>query len=289
MTTPLFEGIWLPIITPFTAERVDYPALTRLAQQLCDQGIHGLIIGATTGEGACLSTDERLQMLASLRQALPETPIVIGLNGMETLGTAAQARELAQAKPQGLLVTAPPYVRPGQTGIRRHFETIAAAADLPILIYDIPYRCGTEIGLDTLQALSRDPRIVGIKTCGASVDRLMRLIHETTLKVLIGEDSQFFAALCLGAHGAIAASAHFRPELWVRIFDLLREQRLDEARHYAALLQPMVRALFAEPNPAPIKAWLAAQGWINNALRLPFVPASETCLAEIGRIARLIP
>lgn len=281
-----FEGIWVPIVTPFQQGTVDHPALVALAQHLVDQGVHGLVLAATTGEGAFLSIEEREQMLESLRSALPANiPLVVGLNGMDTATTAEQAKTLAGMRPDGFLVTAPPYVRPAQAGLRYHFETIAQACDLPLLIYDIPYRTGVEIDVATLQKLSTDPRIVGIKSCGASVDRLMSLIHETSLRILIGEDTQFFAALAMGAHGAIAASAHYRPELWVRIHQLLLQEELKAARTLAAPLQTMIRALFAEPNPAPIKAWLASIGMIHNELRLPFVPASTQTLTRIQNVA----
>jgi len=281
-----FEGIWVPIVTPFSGGQINHSALARLAQHLVSKGVKGLVLAATTGEGAFLSLEERLQMTDSLRSALPEGfPLVIGLNGMDTAGTAAQAKALKVANPAGLLVTAPPYVRPAQDGLKRHFEAIVEAADLPLIIYDIPYRTGVEITIETLQELAADPRIVGIKSCGASVDRLMRLVHETPLRVLIGEDTQFFAALALGAHGAIAASAHYRPELWVRIHELVQKQELNAARELAVPLQAMIRALFAEPNPAPIKAWLANIGMLDNELRLPFVPASAKTLARILSIA----
>jgi 4-hydroxy-tetrahydrodipicolinate synthase len=277
-----FHGIWVPIVTPFHHGVLDCASLARLAQHLAEAGISGIVAGATTGEGACLTLDELLQMAEVLREALPAGyPIVLGLNSMDTRSATAQARSLSALHPTGLLVTAPPYVRPTQSGIRHHFEAVAEAADTPIIVYDIPYRTGVELDLDTLLALSEDHRIQAIKSCGASVDRLMQLIHDTPLHVLIGEDSQLFAALAMGAPGAIAASAHYRPTLWVRIIALLAQGDLAGARKLAVSLQRATRALFAEPNPSPIKAWLAHQGWIANELRLPFLPAQATTLARL--------
>ena len=104
------------------------------------------------------------------------------------------------------------------------------------------------------------------------------MVHETPLKILSGDDSQNFSALCLGAHGTVAASAHLFPELHVRVFELLRDGQLVAARRIAVALQAIVRDLFAEPNPAPLKALLASQGWCDASLRLPFLPASaELC------------
>ena len=270
-----FDGIWVPIITPFSDDAVDHFSLTRLAQYLAGQGIAGIVAGATTGEGALLRTGEQEAVFATLRAAVPQLPIVLGISRASTEEAASQARSLSVLQPDGLLVTPPTYVRPTQDGIQRHFEAIAEMADLPILIYNIPYRTGVNVELGTLQSLARDPRIVGIKECGGTTERMLRLVHETSLKILSGDDSQNFVALCLGAHGAIAASAHILPRWHVRILEQLRQGQLDAARRTAVALQPIIRGLFEEPNPAPLKALLAAQGYCEATVRLPFVPASQ--------------
>lgn len=290
---PIFEGIWVPIVTPFRNGDIDHAALARLARHLAANGIAGLVAGATTGEGALLLPGEQEAIFATLREAVPALPIVLGLSQAATQAAAAQARSLAALRPDGLLATAPTYVRPTQAGVRRHFEAIAEAADLPLLVYNIPYRTGVNVELETLQALARDPRVVGIKECGGSVERLLRLVHETPLRVLSGDDGQNFAALCLGAHGTIAASAHILPEWHVRIRDLLLGGQLAAARRLAVALQPLVRSLFAEPNPAPLKALLAHQSWCEADVRLPFVPVGaglrERLLADWEALRQFEP
>lgn len=288
----IFEGLWIPIVTPFRDDLVDQPALARLAQHLAAQGIAGFVAGATTGEGALLRAGEQEVVLATLRRAAPALPVVVGVTQFSSAAALAQARSLAALRPDGLLVTPPAYVRPSQVGIQRHFEAVAEAADLPLLVYNIPYRTGVTVELETLQALARDPRIAGIKECGASNERLMRLVHETPLRVLSGDDSQNFVAMCLGAHGSIAASAHVRPDLHVRMRALLQAGQVDAARQIAVLLQAMTAALFAEPNPAPLKAWLASEGWCTDEVRLPFVAATAPLreqLARCGRVLQALP
>ncbi|PCE31425.1 4-hydroxy-tetrahydrodipicolinate synthase [Burkholderia ubonensis] len=276
-----FEGIWLPLITPFHHGEVDHAALARLARRYAAAGIAGFVAGATTGEGALLDAREQDAVFATLRDAVPGLPIIVGLTASATQFAAARARELAALAPDGLLVTPPVYVRPTQDGIRRHFEVIVEAADRPVLVYNIPYRTGVNVELETLQALARDARVAGVKECGGSLDRMARLVHETPLAILSGDDNQNFAALCAGAHGTIASSAHVLTEWHVRIHALLRDGRLTDARRLAVALQPLVAALFAEPNPAPVKALLAAQGWCEDGLRLPFVPASDALRAKV--------
>lgn len=281
MRQSTFHGIWVPIITPFNKGLVDHVALARLGRHLADQGISGLVVGATTGEGASMDDDEKQAAFQTLRDALgPDYPLVLSICESETLKAIQIARDPARLRPTGLLVTAPPYVRPSQTGLCRHFENIADAAAAPVIIYNIPYRTGVDIELETLQTLSHHPRIVAVKECGAGPDRLMSMIHDLPLQVLIGDDSQFFAGLCLGADGAVAASAHLRPDLWVRIYEQLKAGKLIESRQLAHSLQPLIRALSLNPNPAPVKAVLAATGMIGPELRLPLTQATQGCISQ---------
>ncbi|NUU01579.1 4-hydroxy-tetrahydrodipicolinate synthase [Herbaspirillum robiniae] len=268
-----FNGVWVPIITPLLDGAIDHAALARLARHLAAQGIAGLVVGATTGEGALLQVGEQEALVATLRAAVPAMPLVLGISVASTAAATTRARELAALRPAGLLVTPPLYVRPSQEGVRRHFEAVAEAADLPLLVYNIPYRTGVNVELETLQQLARDRRVAGIKECGGNNERMLRLVQETPLAVLSGDDAQNFSALCLGARGVIAASAHVQPQWHVRMGELIALGRLEEARRIAAALQPVVADLFAEPSPAPLKALLALQGWCSPELRLPFVPA----------------
>jgi 4-hydroxy-tetrahydrodipicolinate synthase len=278
----MFEGIWVPIVTPFINEAVDHAALRRLARSLASDGIRGIVACATTGEGSSLTQDEQLAVFRSLREELGNTyPLAIGMAEIATAPARAWARELSALQPAALLVAVPPYLRPSQDGMRAHFEAIIEAADLPIIVYNIPYRTGASIDVATVQALARDPRVVAIKECGASLERLNALIAETPLCVLAGDDAQIFTTLCLGGHGAISAAAHVRPDLYVRMHALLGQQRLNAARLIAQQLQPVIAALFAEPNPAPIKALFAARGLMRDEVRCPLLAASTQCLARL--------
>lgn len=281
----LFSGLWLPIITPYAHDgSIDHAALAALAQHRARHGLAGLVAGATTGEGVLLSADEQEAVYATLRAAVPQLPIVLGITQFATDTAIAQARRLAALRPDGLLVTPPCYVRPSADGVRRHFEAIAEAADLPLLIYDIPYRTGVTLSLDTLRALSADPRVAGIKACGCTLERWTQLIHGTRLSVLCGDDADTFAALCLGADGAIAASAHVCTRWQVRMAELLVAERLHDARRIAVALDPLIRVLFAEPNPAPVKALLAQLGECRDRVREPFVPASAVLCTRLSQV-----
>jgi 4-hydroxy-tetrahydrodipicolinate synthase len=198
---------------------------------------------------------------------------------------AARLRELASEPVAGWLISAPYFTRPAQEGLRRHFETLAAATERPVLLYNVPYRSGVAIETATLLALARHPRIVAIKqSAGNDLDQLAALIDQTPLQVLSGEDALIFTCACLGGHGAISAVAHIRPDLYRRMLNHVRAGELDAARrlHYALL--PWVRLLFSEPNPAAIKAALAMMGLIPDGLRLPLVAASPELRQGLQRM-----
>lgn len=277
-----FEGIWIPLITPLRDDAIDHLALARLVQHYLDSGVHGFVVCGTTGESATLSASERLLALDSVLAAVGRrAPVVMGVSGNDTKSVVAALEPIARRPVAGVMLTAPYYTRPSQAGIRAHFSAVAASTPLPILLYNIPYRTGVSIDLETVQALCDVPNIVAIKDSGGDLDRMMDLIRSTRLQVLCGEDHLIFPALCLGASGAIAAAAHLHPRRYVELHALVRAGKLAEARALSYRLLPLVRALFCEPNPGPIKSALAARGWISEELRLPMTAVSAAGHARV--------
>lgn len=280
-----FQGIWVPLVTPIRNDQPDLAAMQRLAENLLQGGVDGLIVCGTTGEPATLSEVEQDRILAAVLEVTgTRAPVLFGLAGYDTAAMRARLRELEQQPLAGWLISTPYYTRPSQEGIRRHFEALAAATEKSVLLYNIPYRSGIAMETETLKALARHPRIVGIKqSAGNDLDQLAALIHETPLQVLSGEDALVFTCACLGGHGAISAAAHIRPDLYRRLLAHVRAGELEQARrlHYALL--PWIRLLFSEPNPCAIKAVLAMMGLIPDGLRLPMVEASEDLRRRLER------
>lgn len=276
-----FEGIWVPIVTPFVENQIDFAALARLGKHLACHDIAGIVVGATTGEGMLLTSAERVATLQTLRAAVPSCRIIQGVSAVSTQEAVAQIKALTPHGPDAFLITPPAYLRPSQAGVQKHFEILADASSRPILLYNIPYRTGVDLSLPVLQSLSEHPNIVGIKECGSTPMRLMQLTHQTPLCVLSGDDALNFSAYCLGAHGAISAAAHILPTSHIQLWQLVKQGQIHAARQIAWKLAPLIDALFREPNPAPLKAWLAQQGWCTPEVRLPFVPATMACAAEV--------
>jgi 4-hydroxy-tetrahydrodipicolinate synthase len=282
-----FSGIWVPLVTPFIHDvpsqrrQIDFPALQKLARRAADAGVAGLVVCGSTGEAAALNDLEQLAVLDAVIKSVPSCPIMMGLSGsnMEAVQTQQQA---AQQRPiAGLLVPPPSYIRPSQAGIVAYFQALADAATVPLILYTIPYRTGVEMRLDTIRTLATHPCITAIKDCGGDNELTMQLIADSKLQVLAGEDQQMFSTLCLGGAGAIAASSHIRPDLFVRLYELIRAEELNTARQLFYRLLPLIKLLFEEANPAPVKALLAAQGHLKNELRPPLQAASGTLLERL--------
>jgi 4-hydroxy-tetrahydrodipicolinate synthase len=294
-----FSGIWIPLITPFADGAVDHAALRALVRRYADAGVAGLVALGTTGEPAALDAAEQDAVLATILDAARGVrgasgefgaagasgaralPVLVGVSGNHTASMRERIGQLNALPIAGVLIAAPYYIRPSQAGIVGHFTALADASDKPVVLYDIPYRTGVRLELDTLLALAAHPRIQAVKDCAGSFDTTLALIRDGRLQVLAGEDIAIFNTLCLGGSGAIAASAHLRTERFVALYRALAQGRLDEGRRIFHGLAPLIHAAFAEPNPAPVKALLAAQGLIRDELRLPMTRASAALVARL--------
>jgi 4-hydroxy-tetrahydrodipicolinate synthase len=268
-----FSGIWVPLVTPFRDGEIDFAALEKLVRHLLDAGVAGLVVCGSTGEAAALDEAEQLALLDAVL-AMSDRPVVMGLAGNHMPSLLARLERIARRPVAGLLVPPPYYIRPSQTALADYFHALADAGEAPLIVYNIPYRTGIAIELDTMRQIAAHPRIVALKDCGGDAAMMMQLIEVGDLAVLNGEDPQLFTTLCLGGAGAIVASAHLRPDLFVRLAKLLAEDRLAAARALFRELLPLIRLLFEEPNPAPLKAALAIKGFLRDELRLPMRGAS---------------
>lgn len=278
-----FSGIWIPLVTPFSHGAVDHLALASLVRRYREAGVAGFVALGTTGEPASLTIEEQQSVLATILKAAEGAPVVAGVAGNQTAWLREQVRRLNEQPLSGLLVSAPYYIRPSQAGLADHFTGLADISAHPVVLYDIPYRTGVRIELETLLALAAHPRIEAIKDCAGSMETTLALILDGRLQVLAGNDDAMFGTLCLGGSGAIAASAHVRTDRFVQMYRALAEGRLEQGRAIFHELAPLVKMLTSEPNPAPVKAALAACGWIANELRAPMTCASE---ALSGRLAQ---
>lgn len=274
-SSPLFSGLWIPLVTPFTADdHVDHAALATLVRDLAGRGVAGFVACGSTGEAAALTAQEQLAVLDTALAAAQGLPVLMGVGGYRLQGVLTQLDAVCTRPVAGVLAAAPFYIRPSQDGLLGWFRALADASRVPLVLYDIPYRTGVALQLQTLLALAAHPGIQAIKDCGGDAGKTAALIADGRLAVLAGEDAQVFGHLAMGAAGAITASAHRHTERFVRLIALLQAGALAEARTLWQPLLPWVQAVFGEPNPEPIKALLAEAGQMEDRLRAPMTPAS---------------
>jgi len=288
-----FSGIWVPLVTPFCKGQVDHPALHRLVQHLAAQGVAGFVACGSTGEAAMLDEAEQDAVLATTLAAAGAVPagavpVLMGLSGVHAERIAQRARRLAEAHAvAGWLLTAPAYVKPSQAGIVQHFHTVASATALPLVAYDVPSRTGVRIQSATLLALAEHPQIRALKDCSADRAAAELVLADGRLALLGGNDDELFDQLARGAVGGFVASAHLATARFVALYRAMAGNDLHTARRLWRQLQPITAAAFAEPNPAPVKAALARQGWLADELRAPMRAAgAATTQALMAAVAR---
>jgi len=284
------RGLWLPLVTPFRDGALDDTSLRRLVKHYASEPVDGLILGATTGEGMTLDERETERLVANCAEELAATgrtmPVVLGLSGSDTRKLAGTVQRTAEWPIDGYLISCPYYTRPSQEGLIRHFTTLANSTRRPIVIYNIPYRTGVNLGNEAMLRLAEVDNIVGLKDCSAIPAQSFDLLRSKPdgLAVLTGEDAFFYAALNIGAEGGILASAHVETHAFAAIIRRLAEGDQPGALSDWRQLSGVPEMLFSEPSPAPVKHWLWRVGLIDSAeVRLPMTPISDGLARRIDR------
>lgn len=287
---PTPGGLWLPLVTPFRDGALDEDSARRLVRHYAAEPIDGLILAATTGEGFTLDEEEVSRLLAVTADGLAATgrqlPVFLGLCGSDTR-KMVQALERSAAWPiDGYLIACPYYTRPSQEGMVRHFSALAEGTARPIMIYNIPYRTGVNLGNAAMLELAAHPNIVGVKDCCADMAQSLDLLHRkpSGFAVLTGEDALFHPMLTQGAEGGITASAHVETGVFAAIRDLLRRGDALGALAAWRAVSDLPRLLFTEPSPASIKHWLWRSGLIDSPeVRLPMTAVSDGLAVRIDQ------
>ena len=284
----MFEGVFVPNVTPFLDGSVDEASLRRLVDYLIEEGISGLVPCGTTGESATLSHEEHVEVIKIVaNQAAGRVPVIAGVGTNDTRETKGILKGVDALDLSGYLVVGPYYNRPSQEGIIEHYRAISGETEKPILIYNIPSRTGRNIEVGTIANLSRIPNIVGVKDASGDICQTMDIIAQTQddFTVLSGEDYLMFLLSCLGGKGGIMASAHVVPGKFLSMYEMVKEGRPKEARELHYQLLPLMRTMFREPNPAPVKCAMKLLGIIeSDELRLPMMRVSASLREDISGV-----
>lgn len=283
-----WRGLWLPLITPFRDGALDEASIRRLVTHYLGEAVEGLILAATTGEGLTLE-EEEVERLVSLSaevvsQGHRPLPLTLGLSGSDTRKLVKALARTADWPVQGYLIACPYYSRPSQEGLFQHFTALSEATEKPILIYNIPYRTGVNLGNETLLRLAERPNIVGLKDCCADAAQSFELLRDRPegFAVLTGEDALYYSALTQGADGGILASGHVLTAAFAGIRSRLLGGDQPGALADWQRLSPVPRLLFAEPSPAAVKHWLWHSDLIDSPeVRLPMTGATDALARRI--------
>jgi len=280
------KGVFVPNITPFSAQSVDEAALRRVLDYLIEAGATGLVPCGTTGESATLTHEEHQRVIQiTAGHAEGRVPVIAGTGSNSTAEAIALTKHAEQVGVDAALLICPYYNRPTQSGLVAHFTRIAAATSLPIIMYNVPGRTGVNMTAATTAELSRLPNIVGVKEASGDLSQVMEILRlaEPGFAVLSGDGNLTFSICCLGGAGGILADAHVLPGEWLRMVDLIRSGEVEQAREIHFRLLPITRALFLETNPVPVKAAMELLGVASAEVRLPLVPATDSCRAEVAK------
>lgn len=273
------HGIYVPIITPFDEDyEVDAASFYNQAYNLFQDEVDGLVVNGTTGESPTI-TSEELGILFATAQAAREAahvhvPLVVGTGTNDTLSTVRKTEAAGKLGADAALVVVPYYNKPSQQGIIEHFRRTASVG-VPIILYEVPHRTGVTLELDTVRTILDIDGVIGMKDSTPNTRLVSELTALGSKPVLCGEDSLLFTALNSGAKGVMSASANVETERFVSFYRHFLAGQLEQSKKLFDELLPLIRLLFEEPNPAPLK-WLLEQQEVidSGTLRLPLLPVS---------------
>jgi len=290
------RGVYVAAVTPFAADgSVASDALEGIVQGYLDAGATGVVALGTTGESAALDRDEKQAVIDVCAKVCAErsAALIVGAGTNNTAASVAAVEALAGTPALvAALSVVPYYVRPSEAGIVEHFKAVAAASPVPLVVYNIPYRTGRALGSASLLELAQTPNIAGVKQAVGSIDLdTLEVLAGAPpgFAVLGGDDAYLFPTVLMGGAGTVAASANIATERFVAMIECGLAGKLEEGRAASEALLPLVKRLFAEPNPAVIKGVLHALGKIPTpSLRLPMTAASTAAVdAALAALEKL--
>lgn len=285
MADPRFLGSGVAMVTPFDEHGVNEDVLRQLVRFHHEGGTDALIVCGSTGEAATMSAQEQR---AAIEIVVDENggrlPVVAGCGGSDTAEVARLGEQARAAGADALLVSGPPYNKPPQRGLIAHFRAVLDAADLPIIVYNVPGRSAVNILPATIATLAEDPRIIGVKEASgdlSQVAQLARLVRGR-LHIWSGNDDQVVALMALGGHGVISVLGNVAPGPVSRMAHAFLDGDVGTARDLQLRYLPLIDALFAESNPIPVKTAVGWLGFDVGPLRAPL------CAIDPAVHARLI-
>ncbi|NLI74990.1 MAG: 4-hydroxy-tetrahydrodipicolinate synthase [Candidatus Riflebacteria bacterium] len=281
------EGSWVALVTPFQDGRIDGKALDRLLDFHLEARTDGLVICGTTGESATLSADERAGLMETVaRRVGGKTGLMFGTGGNHTAGAVEMTRRAKDLGAEAVLVVTPYYNKPTQAGLQAHFQAVAAATPLPVVLYNVPGRTGVNLAAATTLELAKTANIKAVKEASGNLDQIMDILAKAPagFSLLSGDDALNFAILALGGRGTISVTGNVAPRQLKACNDAALAGDWNKAREIHFGLLDLHRALFLESNPIPVKTALHLMGFLRDEFRLPLVPMGAGPRAQLKQV-----
>ena len=285
MKNNIFKGTGIALITPFKTDySVDVDALTRIVNHVIDNGADFLVVLGTTSEAPTLTSAEKELVIDTILKANNgRLPIMLGMGGNNTQAVIDAIKAQNFDGIHGILSVVPYYNKPNQRGMKAHFEAIADASPVPVVVYNVPGRVGVNLQASTCVELAKHPNIIAVKEASGNLLQIMEILRSkpADFDVLSGDDGITQPLMALGAQGVISVAANAYTKPFSRMMKAMKEGRIDEALrlHYAMLR--MNQLIFADGNPAGIKCLMSHMGLCQNVLRLPLVKVNEMVAVDI--------
>ena len=285
-----FQGAFTALVTPFQNGEIDEERFRSLIERQINEGINGLVPCGTTGESATMSHQEHMQAIkVCVEQANGRVPVVAGAGSNNTREATELTRFAKEAGADGALHITPYYNKPTQEGMVAHFTAIAQEVSLPLIIYNVPGRTGSNLLPETLARMNRDiPEVVGVKEASGNIKHISEVIEYCgqDFTVLAGDDFVILPLLALGGKGVISVASNLVPDKMAELCSAFFANDLDRAQVIHYTLAPLCRAMFLETNPIPVKTAMALMGKMDLEFRLPLVPMQPDNKAKLNRVLK---
>jgi len=274
-----FKGTGVALVTPFKADQsIDTDALTRIVNHVIDNGADFLVVLGTTSEAPTLTKEEKNLVISTILKAnAGRLPILLGMGGNNTQAVIEAVKAQDFVGIDGILSVVPYYNKPNQRGMKAHFEAIADASPVPVVVYNVPGRVGVNLQAATCVELAKHPNIIAVKEASGNLQQIMEILRDkpADFDVLSGDDGITQPLMALGATGVISVAANAYTSQFSRMMKAQKEGKTDEALHLHYAMLKMNQLIFADGNPAGIKCLMSHIGLCENVLRLPLVAANE--------------
>ncbi|HOE67980.1 MAG TPA: 4-hydroxy-tetrahydrodipicolinate synthase [Candidatus Hydrogenedentes bacterium] len=284
----MLRGSMVALATPFKSNyEIDFDAYGRLIDWHIEQGTDSILPCGCTGEAATLAHEEQEQLIKfAIERVAGRVPVIAGTGSNNTKEALRLTQFAKDAGADAALLITPYYNKPTAEGQIAHYTTIAEKVDIPVILYNVPGRTGTNILPETVAALSKVKNIVAIKEASGSVDQTSQIRSLCDITVMSGDDSLTLPLMAIGATGVISVAANVVPAKMAKLCAEFDKGNLTEARKLHFELMPLFKALFIETNPMPVKAALARMGLIENVLRLPLTPMQPSKFAQLEAVLK---